>query len=234
MQTYCGLTFPEAHAIFKQDSWFAKPSPRYLQIKHNGNDICAEKVNKPTDGYELVSKTAEFETEQARAALTEKDLNIRDNLLSFMFSVRLNKAPLAFIKDKLPEINQNLDKVEDKDTYKKYVGHLAWLKTNHDPSSDPLTQALFSKLGKGINKDDIDVNLSVNSEYFRVFKDFLESGEKTEPILNGLSMDLNRFNNFYSAVSSSHQKGGRKTRRARSLKKKTNGKRKNTMKYRSH
>ena len=231
--TYCELTFAEAHAIFKQDSWFAKPSDRYLQIIKNGTDICAKKQNNPTAGYEHVSKTTEFDTEAKRGALTEAELQDKKNLLSFMFSVSLNKAPLEYISDNFEEITKNLHNLHGgEDTYKRYVGHLAWLKTNHNPSSDPLTIALFSKLDKKINQQDSDVKLDVGSEYFRVFDDFLKSGEKTEAISNGLKMDLDRFNNFYAAVSESQQKGGRKTKRSRTQKKKTNGKRKYTQKCR--
>jgi len=233
-KTYCGLSFAEAHAIFKQDSWFANPADRYLQIINKDNDICATKKNNPTDGYEHVSKTAAFATEEARAALTEIDLQDKQNLLSFMFSVSLNKEPLAYIKTNFAEITRNLGELseEDKNTYKRYVGHLAWFKTTWDPTNDPLTMELFKKLGKSISKDDTDVTLSVDSKYYLVFKEFVPTVSEDDKLSNGLKMDLDRFNNFYAAVSKSQQKGGRKTKRSRTQKKKTNGKRKTTQKCR--
>lgn len=136
MPTYLGFTFDEAKAIFAQDRWFEKPSERYLKIVKEGNNYKADKQNKkPSEEYSLVLSKKDgidgfdFSDSKQRELITEDDLKNHDMFISFMFSVNGNYGPMYVIKNNIEEIKHYLESLPstEKNTYKSYVGHLAWL-----------------------------------------------------------------------------------------------------------
>lgn len=238
--TYCGLSFEEAHAIFTADEWFANPSDRFLQIYYsedkesNTRNFTAKKLNKSEPGYHAikVDDALKFKAAITRKTLREEDLET-DKFISsqtptytfllFMFSVSLNEKPLSYIKLHLDEISTNLRKLShnDLEMYKRYIGHLAWLKNTYQPEQDYLTKKFFETLGTQVNINDERVTLEITSEYFGAYKTVVlelqtkqpsELGltkDKYDTITSNLAMDFDRFNNYYNAIVKSQQRGGR-------------------------
>lgn len=82
-------------------------------------------------------------------------------------------------------------------------------------------------LGKPIDNKDSDISYDPKCEYYKVFKQVYNSQDDlSESIKTGLEMDLDRFNNFYTAITG--MTGGRLYRKRSTTnknKKKSNKKR---------
>jgi hypothetical protein len=235
-----GVSPEEALAVAKSDAWFKinkpKGTKRYIKIiLDDTGKIIKDIIKTETVPEEEKNDYKPVNLEFDPSGKSVDDIT-GDDLISVLFSIRGNKAPLLEVKEFIKAGGQASTGLE-----MQFLAHAAWFHGNGGMNgwgvgSDPLVKAEVA-LDSSFDIPNLNEGSRIfNSDAFRTFQKAVENAN--DEIKSGLKMDLDRAKNFLTAITGvttgghKSRKSHKKTSKSRKSHKKTRKSRKSHKKTR--